>query len=120
MQIKINETDEIKTLSIVDDNGIEWTQDLIGNAGKLGVPDGFTWSEEEGIYLVGQDEYYWWANYIADHNATAEEARALAEELGVDLAEVYELIAARTGNDYDMHRWEAQQAMQELREQHQA
>ncbi len=35
MNIKIRETGEIKSLIIVDRNGTDWTQDLLGNAGVL-------------------------------------------------------------------------------------
>lgn len=133
MQIKISETGEVKDLSIYDqDSGIEWTQDLIGNANavrssrlghdeKESINKGcFFWDDEEGVHIASQSTYDWWLQYIKDHNATAEEARALAKELGIDLAEVWAEIDFYTHspNDYDTHRSAALTAFEELREQH--
>lgn len=117
MNIKITETGEIKTLTIKSSNGIEWTTDLIGNAGGF-VEEQFIWSEEEGAYLTDQDTYDWWDKYIIDSNATDEEVTAMADELGVEEGIITERIAANTSTDYERHRWEAKQAMASIREEY--
>lgn len=69
MYIKIKETGELNELYIAHE-GTEWTQGLIGNTGAL--KDGqFVWSEEENAYVTSQDNYDWWAKYIADTKDTS-------------------------------------------------
>lgn len=116
MNVQITETSERKSLSIRN-NGIEWTQDLLGNAGALS--DGqLVWSEEDDAYLCDQGTYDWWAQYIADTEATEAEAQALADELGIPVADVTDHIGTYQYGDYEMHRAQAVQAMSDLREQY--
>lgn len=63
MRVKIRETGEIKELVSYDPKiGLDWSQDLVGNAGAF--EDGrFEWDEEKGVYLVSQDEFNWWEEY---------------------------------------------------------
>jgi hypothetical protein len=116
MNVKIKETGKIGTLSIIDrESGVNWVQDLIGNTGAL--HDGrFTWSEEDNAYLVDQAEYDWWAKYIADQERTEQEVEALADELDIDADIIWERIEENTGGDYEDHRGQAIQAMNDIRD----
>lgn len=120
MQIKINETGKIETLSIIDSgSGVNWVQDLIGNASAL--DDGqFTWSEEDDAFLADQTTYEWWAKYISDTEATEVEARALADELGISYTDIMERIGEYQYGDYEDHRRQAMSAMNDLREEYAA
>lgn len=117
MNVKIIETGKTETLSIKGSNGIDWTNDLIGNAGALS--DGqFTWSEEDDAYLTDQDTFDWWDKYISDYKTTEEEIRALADKLGIDTWTVTERVQKYQDGDYEMHRGAAITAMQEIEEEY--
>ena len=70
MDIRIKETGERKTLSIVDaSNGMDWTADLIGNYG--GLDDGqFVCDDYNGYYECDQDTYDWWHDLMTRYEAT--------------------------------------------------
>lgn len=110
MKIRIEETGEIKELVAIDRlTGLEWTQDLIGNtSASLG------WNEEFEVHEMPEYEYNWWEQYIADTEATEEEAAELADKLGITVGEVMEAIADNLSSDYDLHRQEAIEAMELL------
>lgn len=116
MNVIITETNEVKSLGIIDNNsGVNWVQDLIGNAGALS--DGqFTYDDEANAYIATQDTYDWWQNYITDSNTTAQEVEELAAELGIDKSIISERIAELTGgvSDYGDHRKVAIKAMNEI------
>lgn len=115
MNIKIRETGEVKELSICHSGNIEWTQDLIGNAGALN--DGqFKYDYDADVYVSDQDTYDWWAQYIADHEATEREIVELAGKLGISESDIRDRISdAMAGiNDYEDHRRVAIQAMSEF------
>jgi len=117
MNVQIKETGQKVTLNIIDDNEIDWTNDLIGNAGAL--HDGqFTWSDEDNAYIADQDTYDWWSNYIRDTDATDQDVESLARKLGIGESVIRERIAKNTGNDYEEHRSEAVFAMRELEEEY--
>jgi hypothetical protein len=63
MQCRIAEANEIKSLSIIADNGVDWALDFIGNAGALA--DGqFCHDEDSDTYECSQETYDWWARHI--------------------------------------------------------
>jgi hypothetical protein len=116
MKIKIKQTGEIKRLDIYDrQTGVNWAQDLIGNTGAL-IDGQFVWSDEDDAYLADQNTYDWWAQYIADSEATESEAEALAADLGLGLSDVRMRINETSGNDYEYHRSEAVRTMQDIRD----
>lgn len=117
MNVKILETGERKSLVIRSENGIEWTQDLIGNAGAL-IDGQFTWSEDDEAYLVEQADYEWWSKYIDDTEATADEMTALAAKLDINVADIRDRVAEQTGSDYEQHRREAISTMQDIHDEH--
>jgi len=115
MNTKIIETGEIKTLSIRDERGIDWTNDLIGNTGAM--QDGqFTWSEQDNAYLVSQDTYDWWAQYIADTEQTDADIVELADKYDIQVSDIKDRIAVEMDgiNDYDDHRATAVRAMEDI------
>lgn len=116
MNVMIRETGKVQELSIIDrESGVDWTNDLVGNAGAFN--DGqFEWSEEHNAYRATQDTYDWWARYIEDNETTEREAQQLAEELDISVEDVYYNIQVNTRSDYGNHRSEAIQAMQILKE----
>ena len=120
MNVKIRETGEEKKLIITDSSsGVDWSQDLVGNAGAL-VDGQFVWSEEDNAYLTSQETYEWWDKYFDDFATTEREIAEIAERLGID-AEVIRLrVQYNTGTDYEMHRWEARQVLDEIEQQHQS
>lgn len=116
MNIKIQETGKSETLIIIDSrSGVNWVQDLIGNAGAF--DDGqFAWSEGDDAYIASQDTFEWWEKYISDTLKTEKEAQALADRLGISLTDVMERIDQEQDGDYEMHRKRAIKAMRELEE----
>lgn len=119
MNIIIRETGEREQLAIYTHSGINWVQDLIGNAGALS--DGqFVWDDERSAYLCDQDTYDWWAQYICALEQTDIEVGELADELNLDPTIVMERVGAYQDNDYEQHRPAAVRAMQELRDERRA
>lgn len=115
MNIIVDESNAQAVLSILSDHGIDWTQDLIGNAGAL--TDGqFVWDDTADAYRCDQATYDWWARYILDAEATQSEALLLADELGIPYADVTDRIGECQDGDYEAHRRQAQRAIQEMRD----
>lgn len=115
MNVKIKETGKVEELVIVGENGIEWTSDLVGNAGAFG--DGqFVWSEDDDAYVADQDTFDWWQRYITDSYATDDEVAALAKDLGIDEEGVRFRIGQAQDGDYERHRDIAIMVMEEIRE----
>lgn len=118
MKIKINETGKIKHLNIYDPKtGIDWTNDLIGNAGALQNGQ-FEYNYDDDVYFASQDTFDWWSEYILNENKTESDIILLAEELRIDESIIRERIAENTGNDYENHRKEAIFAMDKIREEY--
>lgn len=118
MKIRIEETGEVKDLIILDrKTGCEWTADLVESGNRK--------SDDAGIIILTADDYDWWSDYIADYEATEDEAEELAADLddaGVEccaeannlffvLAKILEV----TDKNFDTHRDAAVNAMREIR-----
>lgn len=86
IKLKIRETQEVKVLEIRDKNGIEWTNDLLGNYDALQLND------ETKEYEMNQEDYEWWSEYIKNHEADEQEVMELAKELGIEESEIWERI----------------------------
>jgi len=69
MEIRINETNEIKTLEIIDPKtGSNWETDLLGNHGaEMG------YDENDGVYTMDNDEFVWWEDLIERYQAVDNE-----------------------------------------------
>lgn len=66
-----------KHLNIVNENGIDFTKDFIGNWGALS--DGqFTWSEE-GAYVADEDTFEWWRKAIEREVSNTDKIAELKE-----------------------------------------
>ena len=60
MDIKIKETGELKSLSIIDpQTGCEWTQDLLGNYDAEMIFD-----EDAVVHIIEQETFAWWKELI--------------------------------------------------------
>ncbi|MDP4224776.1 MAG: hypothetical protein Q8910_00200 [Bacteroidota bacterium] len=116
MKIQIKETGEVAYLTIRDKNGVDWAADLI-TAGGMEHND-----DRDPIMTNG--DYEWWKNYINDHDQTDDDIEDLLSDLeDVECPFEYgwrnyvnEMIGNNTGNDYEYHRKEAIEAMNEIRE----
>jgi len=77
MRIKIKETGEIKGLSIIDpENGVDWIADLVGSGSET-----YEYNEENDYYLMGQNDYDWWVEYIDEYESDQAEINSLSESL---------------------------------------
>ena len=65
MKIMIKETSKLEELTIRDKSNIEWTYDLIGNAGLT--------RNEDGLYEMTQEEYNWWIDFVKIYDLCQEE-----------------------------------------------
>lgn len=112
MNVAISETNEIKTLSIINrETSVEWTRDLIGNAGALST-------NENGEVVMSQIEYDWWANYIADIEKTDSDIYELWTAVGDVYSEdaIRNRILAETNEaDYETHRPTAVRVLAKIR-----
>lgn len=86
MKVFIKETQEVKELSIVDENGIDWTGDFI----NVSVRDEFSFNDDEGYYETDLESYEWWERIIEEHQKLNDRIHELKEEHGYDA--VYEVI----------------------------
>lgn len=110
MRIMIKETKQIKELTIYGENGIEWTTDLLGNAGALKEKD-----EETEILILNQEDFDWWKEYIKNHESDEEEITELAEELNIDINEIYEQINENQTNDLNDEHTIKQEVLRKIR-----
>lgn len=80
--VKIKETGKIETLAITDKNGVEWSADLIGNAGGFIDPE-YERNDDGEEYqgIVTQDWYDWWKRHIENYNEMESELSKFAYEL---------------------------------------
>ena len=72
MTIFVNEK-EVE-LKAVDANGIEWTNDLLGNHGAL------HYDEDADQYTMTQDEFDWWESVVEMLNEISDLEEELDEE----------------------------------------
>lgn len=115
MNVQIIETGARFTLSVIDpQTHVDWSQDLIGNAGAIGPGlRQFTWSADADAYLTDQATYDWWANYIDGQQQTNADIQALADATGLSYTDIAWRI--EHGYDYDLHRVEAVAALDRIR-----
>ena len=112
MKVKINETGKVVELVIIDDRGIDWSQDLIGNAGAF--DDGQFADEGDGYYIALAGTVEWWQRYIADTTKTEREVGELATKYGIDKSDIFDRISQEQGEDYNDHRNQARFAIDEI------
>ena len=80
MDIIINENGKFVTLRIRDKNRVDWTADLLGNAGALN--DGsFIWDAAEECYRADWATYLFWDEYIETYKFDEDCIAALFKDL---------------------------------------
>jgi hypothetical protein len=100
MKIYNTTTGKVVELSINDrKSNIEWTSDLIGNAGAL------KWNSERDMAVMSQEDIEWWSNTIEGLDKI-EDLKEEAKELLS--AEEFELLEEKlnnegNGSDYEQH-----------------
>ena len=88
MRIQIKETGEFCELSIVDNHGIDWTSDFLGNFNALSdgqfveAFDSDGWAL--GYHIADQATYDWWDRVIAAQQHLSHRIAALAVEHGIE------------------------------------
>jgi hypothetical protein len=112
MEFRIKESGEVKDLTIIDKNGIEWTGDLLGNNNAL------EYNKTTDEHVLSEEDFDWWKQYIKDFNADAEEAEELAEELGIEESEIWEEYNMMATNDLNDEHDIKQHIFKRLRSQH--
>lgn len=113
MTIRINETSEVKELSITDINGIDFTNDLIGNSGAIG--DTIIWDDENECYTTDEDTFDWWDDYANKLKSDTEELEELKELYDND--KISDIINDEFFgiNDYNDHHRTYQTAFERIR-----
>lgn len=112
MQVIINETKDVKDLTIIDDaTGTEWTRDLLGNCNIH--------TDSDNFYHMDAADYVWWMGYITGYKATEQEIFALAEKAQKDPYQVrMEVFDYMGQNDMENERGRAIQKLEELAEEY--
>jgi hypothetical protein len=100
MKIYNTTTGKEVNLTIIDrKSGIEWTSDLIGNAGDL------NYNSEREMAEMSEDQIEWWSNTIEGlekiEDLTEEAKELLSSEDFEELEE--QLRNEGNGNDYEQH-----------------
>lgn len=101
MKVIINETGEELELHCIDPRtGTDCADDIIGNSGAIG--DTIVYDPISTLYRISQEDYAWWAEYLADSERDERRACELAEQYG---DAVWAMIDEETYNpqDYDSH-----------------
>jgi hypothetical protein len=109
VKLRIRETQDVKVLEIRGKNGIEWTNDLLGNYNALQYND----ITEE--YEMNQDDYEWWSEYIKNREADEQEVIELAGELGIEESEIWERIDMNLVCDLGDEHMIIQNILEEIR-----
>jgi hypothetical protein len=87
MTVMVN--DKEKELVAIGINGIEWTEDLLGNH------DALNYDEEAEVYVMSEEDFKWWEELIDKLSEIQELEQALTRE------EYKEYIAQLGGSDLD-------------------
>jgi len=74
MKILVNGTE--KELTAIGKNGVEWTNDLLGNY------DALHYDEDEDAYTMSEDEFDWWESVVKDLNKAQELEDELLDDMG--------------------------------------
>lgn len=109
MKLRIKETQEVKDLEIRDRNGVEWTNDLLGNY------DALKFNKETEEYEMSQEAYEFWSEYIKNHVSDEREVIELAEELGIEESEIWERIHYTLNLDIGNEHIIIQKVLEEIR-----
>lgn len=111
MRISIQETREIKDLTAIGLNGIEWTADLV-DAG------GLKRDEASDAYIMTAESFKFWNQYIKDADADSDAIETLAAQMDLDEDAVRNRVYKacgnyETGQHHDARLLEIEAIMQE-------
>ena len=110
MKFEINGTGEEKELTLTDQNGVDWAEEIIGNSGAIG--DYIKPNSYSGLYEIDQDNFDWWVTYFDDYKvdsiAIDELKEAICEKYSdLELEEILEdfgnLISEAYSSNYEEH-----------------
>lgn len=109
MEIVIKETGEKEELSVWN-NGIEWTTDLMGNAGM------HPWNQQNDQYEMNQEDFDWWKKYIDNYNADEKAIEELADELGISTSDINMRIQMEMNCDMEDEHQAKQDILKSIKE----
>lgn len=90
---------KVKELTITDKNGVEWSNDLIGNNTDW---SDYKTDEETELKIVDEDFFDWWKEYIDNYTADEAKAEELARQFNINISEINEKIADNMADETDM------------------
>jgi hypothetical protein len=116
MQVVIRETGERRTLSYVDPaTRTDWVLELIGGSGAIG--DYIEHDAKADVYVMGQADYAWWAEYIRLAQQDEDELYYLRHRYGNIVDDIWrEEWAQINVGDYDAHHRANERAIARVRE----
>ncbi len=109
MMIRIRETQDLVELCLMK-NGIECTQDMLGNNGAL------HYNDETEEHEMSNEEYEWWKEFFTNYEADEEEVAELADEFGIRKSELWERIYKHMDSELDNRHGHIQSELNEIRE----
>lgn len=115
MLVIIKETGERKELNCYDVNSrVDCTEEIIGNSGAVGDYIEF----DDGAYIMSEDNYNWWADYLDKWQDDQKAIDELAEEIGRDYFQdlIYSLNMDPYGPDYNSHHDDVADMLRIIRE----
>lgn len=92
MKIMVNGTE--RELTAIGNNGIEWTNDLLGNY------DALHYDEDTDSYVMSEDEFDWWEPVVEGLNKVQELENELLYNMDKDTETEY-MEALESMNDLD-------------------
>ena len=118
MDIRIRETGKVVSLHLFDDNGIDYVQDYIGNAGGFGTRDegDIVWDDDNDEYVTDQDNATWWANHLNEYRQGELLIAEAAEDLGLGVGEINTYVSVATCGDIDRWLEKVKGALDDLRD----
>jgi hypothetical protein len=116
MQVVIRETGERRTLSYIDPaTQTDWVLELIGGSGAIG--DYIEHDAAADAYVMGRDDYAWWAEYIRLAQQDEDELYYLRHRYGNIVDDIWrEEWAQINVGDYDAHHRANERAIARVRE----
>jgi len=116
MQVVIRETGERRALSYVDPaTRTDWVRELIGGSGAVGTY--VEYDAKTDVYVMGQADYAWWAEYIKLAQQDEDTLYRLRHKYGNIVDDIWrEEWAKISVGDYDAHHLANQRAIARVRE----
>jgi hypothetical protein len=111
MKIRIRGTQDLVELCLMK-NGIECTQDMLGNNGAL------HYNEQTEEHEMSRDEYEWWEDFLKNYEADEKEVAELADELGIRESEIWDRIRLSLFEDLETRHDIIQRELEEIREEY--